>query len=299
MWLIQTTPLHQQQTTSKGGRHMFVIYDEKMDKKEFPQGVRPLDIFISSINRKISRDEVEGINGYIYKGSTFETRNIEVSLMMTARDTRDYRLLRDDVFSFFNGNDYLYISEEYESGKRYKFTVEESFIPERFNQRISVVQFNLEMVNLPFAESIGTTQDIQNRGVNADDELWGFGMGLITDDEALKYTHTGTSFRIYNAGNVPIHPFQQELKITISNVEGSTSFLELKNETNGTLFRVNEGVTNGKTVVLDGPNITSNGLQYLRKTNKQFIELVPGWNEFTVKGATSAKVSFDFRFYYL
>lgn len=279
---------------------MFIVYDKNMHIKPFPQGVTPLDIFISSINSKRIKEEIEGNHGYVDYGRTFETRNIEIDMLLTARDTRDYRLIRDRVFSFFNEDNYLYISEEYQRGKRYKVSTVESFIPERFSQAVSTVRFNLEMVDIPFAESIGTTQDINLRGINAEDALWGFGMGLIDDPLSHKYTHTGTSFKIYNAGNESIHPFtQQFLKITISNVQGSTSYFQLKNNTNGSLFRVNEGVTSSQTILLDGPNITSNGLNYLRKTNKGFIELQLGWNDFIITGVTSATVAMDFRFYYL
>src|SRR5699024_4736607 len=52
-------------------------------------------------------------------------------------------------------------------------------------------------------------------GINSDDELWGFGMGLIADDDSLIYTHTGTEFKIFNPG-VEVHPFEQDLVITIS-----------------------------------------------------------------------------------
>jgi len=106
------------------------------------------------------------------------------------------------------------------------------------------------------------------------------------------------NFRVYNAGNVPIHPFQQEFKITISQVIGSTEYFELKNATSGATFRINEAVSDSQVIVIDGPNITSNGLQYLRNTNKQYIELDPGWNEFEVKGADRATIEFDFPFYY-
>lgn len=105
-------------------------------------------------------------------------------------------------------------------------------------------------------------------------------------------------FKIYNAGNVPIHPFEQELKIKHQQCSGSTEFLELKNKTNGSVFRVNEKVTSGQTVVLDGPNITINSLQALRQTNRKYLELEPYWNNFTLTGCNSAKVQFDFRFHY-
>lgn len=121
---------------------------------------------------------------------------------------------------------------------------------------------------------------------------------FATNKQTLYKAFHRNRFSTYNAGNVPIHPFEQELKITISQVRGSTDYLELRNNTNGTVFRVNEAVSSGQTIMLDGPNITSNGLQFLRNTNKQFIELNPGWNEFEISGADRATVEFTYRFYY-
>src|SRR5699024_8352726 len=118
-----------------------------------------------------------------------------------------------------------------------------------------------ETTELPYAESILTTSAIDRHGLNYGDG-WSYGMGLLYDDESHKYTHTGTSFRIYNAGNVSVQQCEQELKITISDVVGSTDHLELRNKTNGTTFRVTEKVTSSQKIVLDGPNITSNDLQY-------------------------------------
>ena len=163
---------------------MFILYDKDMNKKEFPKGVRPLDVFISSINKNRFTSTVEGRNGIITKGITRQNRPIEVSVGLIANDTRDYRLLRNEVFSFFD-EDVFYISEKYEKGKRYKVTTLQSYIPERLNQRIAQARFTLELVDLPFAESIGTTQDIHQNGVSSVDELWGFGMGLI--DEMSEY----------------------------------------------------------------------------------------------------------------
>src|SRR5690625_4588956 len=180
-------------------------------------------------------------------------------------------------------------------GKRYLVRLQNVFELQQI-ETTGEGELIFETTELPFAESIGTTQDIQNNGINANDALWGFGMGLIADDESLIYTHTGTSFKIYNAGNVPVHPFDQDIKITIDNIQGSTSYFELRNTTTGDTFRVNEGAIG--TIVLDDSNITRNSLNYLRQTNKQYITLAPGWNEFDILGATSARVLFDFRFYY-
>src|SRR5690606_20952936 len=108
----------------------------------------------------------------------------------------------------------------------------------------------------PYAESIGTTQDIQLNGITADSELWGYGMGLLAEDDSLVYTVNGMQpFMIYNAGNVPIHPFQQELKITMTapSVVLSDSYVELKNLTNGTTYRMNEKLMPNEQIIIDGP----------------------------------------------
>src|SRR5690625_7272011 len=95
-------------------------------------------------------------------------------------------------------------------------------------------------------------------------------MGLLYDNESHRYTHSARTFEIYNAGNVPIHPFQQELKISIL---GAGKGFELRNRTTGDVFRLTDQI-NG-VIVIDGANITDNSIQALRKTNRQFITIAP------------------------
>src|SRR5699024_9195008 len=134
-----------------------------------------------------------------------------------------------------------------------------------------------ETTELPFAESIGTTADIDKHGLLYSQELWSYGMGLSYDEETHKYTHNTKTFRIYNAGNVEeIDTFEMDLKIAIDGINGP---YELKNETTGDVFKY-AGSNSGK-VLLDGPNITLNGLQAFRDTNRRYISLAPGWNTFT------------------
>lgn len=279
---------------------MFLIYDEDMNQLFFPDGVKPLDIFISSISKNRTTEQIEGVDGKIDYGFVYSEREINLEMLMKAHDTRDYRLLRDSL----NGvlDKVAYVAEEYQPGKIYNVVIDEGHISERFNnnQRFAEVDVACSMPGLPFAKSIGTTQDIERDGIDANDALWGFGMGLTSDDDSLAYTHTGASFRIYNAGNVIIHPFMQDLKITIDNIRGASDGFELLNKTNGTAFKINEPVNANQEIVLDGPNITSNDIVIdPRTTNRGFIQLSAGWNEFEINGADNARTAFDFRFYYL
>lgn len=272
-------------------------------------GVVARDFNVSSIPIEANYGNAEGRHGTIDYGATYGTRTISVPFYFKAEDTLDYPLLRDELFGMISTLQPFYIRElrrdTYQTGdntlvggKRYLVRLRNEINLEQ-TLDYGFGELTFETTGLPFAESIGTTLDIERDGINADTAIWGYGMGLIADNESLRFTHTANLFRIYNAGNVAVHPFEQDLKITINNVVGSTSFLELRNETNGTVFRVNEAVTTSEVITLDGPNITINGLQALRRTNRKYIELSPGWNDFRLTGVTSARVTVDARMYYL
>lgn len=250
---------------------MFVLFDEEMNKIEFPRGTTPLDVFISSINKERIVGNVEGTDGHIDYGFNYKDRDIKLTLMLESINTMDYRVIRDYLYSFFLSHDRFYISEKYRPGKFYLVSVNQKFIPDRVpkNQRYAEATIICEKLELPFGESNITTNTFNTK-----------------------------NFRLTTDSDVPIHPFYQHLKITIENVVGSIDHLELINKTNGNTFRVNEKVTTNK-IVLDGALVTSNGLQYLRHTNKKFIQLEKGWNDFELKGATSAKVTFEYKNYYL
>ena len=281
------------------------------------------DFIVSSIPLEPVYVKPEGSDRRADLGATYEPRTITVPFMARAHDLHDYPLLRDFLFEKILDKESFYIQEmrrvkklayafvdtnesprmqddtenKLVGGKRYLVRLQNTFELEQM-ELDGEGELVFETTVLPFAESIGTTQDIQQTENIGDSGIWGFGMGLIDDPDSRKYTHTGTSFRIFNAGNVPIHPFDQDLKITITNVQGSTSFLQLRNDTNGTVLRVNEAVSSSKTIVSDGQSVTINGLNEFRKTNRQYIVLEPGWNQFSITGATNATVSFDTRFYY-
>ena len=272
---------------------MFILYDKEMNKIDLPDGVTPLDIFISSISKERVTERSEGRDGNIDYGSTYNSRDIELKLLLKANDTQDYRLLRDAVYATFQKEDSFFVSESYQKGKRYLVSVDEPFIPERIqnNKRYAEATINCTKVGLPFSESIGTTQDIDREGISDISELWGFGMGLTSDDESLRYTHSTTAFKIYNAGNVSVNPFEHDIKIKI---EGVSNGYELENLTTGDVFKVTENMSGN--LVIDGAEITNNGLQAFRKTNRRYITLAPGWNY--IRQNRAIKTTWDFRFYY-
>lgn len=312
-----------------------------------------------------------------------------------------------------------FVAETYQAGKLYSINIDESFEPERINQSVSELEISATSGDSPFAESIGTTQDIDtekfvnynrenwsrayiststgqdvtssgssllfkkymrvssnntyritigekhgiryalynerlemtryaniyenttiqpsddekyirvnirdylgdlsdvnfsqlgndliveiikdgDEGITSSSGIWGYGMGLIDSDD-LQYSHvisSGETIDIYNAGNVTVHPFEQELNVLINGVRGSNRYFALVNKTNGTEFRTTEGIEEGNQISIGRGTVKLNGSHYLRNTTKDFIALSPGNNRFSIEGASSASVSFDFRFYY-
>src|SRR5690625_4532494 len=202
------------------------------------------DIIIGSIPIESEYEYIEGRSGRSRVGSTYGVRRIVAPFYISSFDNVDYPLLRDRLSDLIVDLDGYYIREmripdkiiewheqdqedHYESfrevysdGKRYHVTLCNDYeLEQMFRIGRGVLEF--ETTELPFAESIGTAQDIHRDGVNSESGLWSFGMGLESIDETLIYTHTVVakeSFRVFNAGNQSIHPFEQELKIKISNV---------------------------------------------------------------------------------
>ena len=124
-------------------------------------------------------------------------------------------------------------------------------------------------------------------------------IGFANLKQSMYKIYDKKRFRVYNSG-VAIHPFEQELKITIKNVsskKSETIGFELRNYETQERFIINRELKPSDVIVIDGPVIKINGLNSLRDTNKQFISLVPGWNDIYASG--DADVSFDFPFYYL
>lgn len=284
-------------------------------------GVKPTDFIVESIQIDPIYEKVEGRSGTIDYGATFGGRRIiRVPFFIEAEDTRDFSIKRDKVFELLLDLNPFYIEEMREilgrdqlvSGKRYLVRLANTF---SLNQvwKVGLGEIEFETTDLPFAESARTTDWLDRNNIPSD---W-HGMG-VTPGQSVSYRFPvigeggsgwfflapgfmaqsgGTGhFSIMNYGNVPINPFEHYLKITIDNIVGSTEFLEILNLTNGTRFRINEGVS--KRVVIDGPMVTIGGLQAFRKTSRTFIELDVGRNEFKIRGADSAFISFDFRFYY-
>ena len=282
-------------------------------------GVKVRDFIVSSIELRPTYADIDGRNGHVDMGADYGSRSIVIPFLFKADDMHGVALKRDDLYDLIAGHEPFYVREmrrikhhpghvyedksderEYKAhdydnyfvgGKRYKVRLAGEINIEQ-TREYGFGEIALETTDLPFAESIGTTADIDREGLSAVQAKWGAGMGLFADDGTLKYTHSSRTFRIYNAGNIAINPFDYELIIAINN---ASKGYELRNNTTGDVFKVIDDIAQGE-LIIDKGTVTVNGLQALRATNKQFITLAPGWNSFTQNQPRA--VAFDTRFYY-
>lgn len=266
-------------------------------------GIRTRDFIVSAPNPIHITDTVEGGIGVIDYGTDIGVRNIKVLFRLVSRSVEGFSLKRDEVFALLYSGQPFYIIERRIYGKRWLVKINNDFdIP----QRLIYGNFEVDLIGLNgFAESRGTTMDIHNNDINSISKLWSAGMGLVSDDIKKDYIFDvveQTIFRVYNPGNLTVHPFFHDIKITIKNVVskvGTVERFQLTNSTNGTTARINRNVGANETVVYDGADIISNGtVNMFRDTRKDYLELAPGWNTLSLYYAASATVEFDFRAYY-
>ena len=273
---------------------MFKIYDLNMKELPFPEGVKPLDIFVSSISKRRLTEEFEGRSGTLNYGYDYGERSVDLSLWLEAHDTIDYRLIRNELYAFFDTHDVFYVEETRVPSRVLKVTIDESYIPERINQTHSSVEISCRTLDSVFWETKYTTLELHDSGYSATAEKYGLVDNI--DDEKVKYRFTESDFTVYNAGNVTVEPESMELVIQISNAS-TTGTLSLKNITTGEEFRLTKNLS-GRHISLNGMNVRDGTNNAFRDSNRRFISLAPGGNQFEITGATFSEVWFRFKYYY-
>lgn len=267
------------------------IYD--FDKSE----IRTLDFIIESPNYSHNFQEVEGRMGAIDTGSFIKPRRITGKFVARASSIPVFSLLRDEIFEFLRSNEPFWITEQRSTNKRWLVKVDSPFsIP----QNSYLGKFSVDFIAFEgVAKSPKTTLQLEKEGIT-NDNSWSYGMNIeTTDDSELIYTHKTKTFKVFNASNVDVHPFENHLKIQINQIAGGTSGLTLLNRTNNSRFKFNKSLSSSDNLILDGPVVKRNSLLATRDTTKEFVFLSPGWNNFELQGASSATISFDFNFIYL
>lgn len=273
---------------------MFKIYDLNLNEIPFPEGVKPLDIIVGSISKKRETEEISGRPGVMNYGFNYESRPVDISLWAEAYDMTDYRLIRNDIYAFFDSHDEFYIAETRVPSRVLKVTIDESYTPERLTHIHAQVDISLRTVDSVFWESIYTTLELHDSKYSSNPDKYGLVDNI--DDEKIRYRFEERIFNVYNAGNVTIRPEDMRLIIQLR-FASSDGNLTLRNRTTGEEFKLNSSI-NQKNIRLSGMNILDGTTNAFRDSNRRLISLKPGMNQFEITGATFDQIWFDFKYLY-
>lgn len=287
------------------------------------------DFVVESIALEEVKEVGEGMHGFIDYGAFYRSRKITVPMKFKSRSLHGFALMRDELYKATSDIEPVYIRElrrperlqydfvgfgekprwsdntdnKYVGGKRFKVRMISTLSPEQIVTD-GEVNIEFETVEMPFAESLGTSMDLHRDGFDMDSGIWGAGMNLDARDYvyAKRLSSADPIIEIYNPSDVDVNPFEGDLKITIGrifNAGTSSSHIQFTNHANGTRARFYGPLYSASSeVVYDGPEITLNGAQALGRSRRDFITLSPGMNRIQMYEATWADIEFDFRFYY-
>src|SRR5699024_8967841 len=222
-------------------------------------------------------------------------RTVSINAMFTSYDTVDWRLKRDKMYAFFRNLGVFYVAESYQPYKLLKVIVDEDYDVERPVNIWGTLEIPLKIIDTPFKQSLHTTLDIDSEGVRWNDK-WGYGMGLSSDSSEWKYKFTNTNPRFYNSGTEEIKLIQQKESLIRLVPKESVPWIEISDGT--TTFRLNRRTTIDSPLTLKGHQIRVNNANVLDQTNREFLTIKKGWNNWEIRGISKFEIEIDFRFLY-
>lgn len=251
-------------------------------------GVKTLDFYPMAPTAEVAAENVEGRHGWVDMGAVLEGRELKGEFVLK---TEGYEFVhrRNKIFKIFKSLEPFYIIDLRDAGKRWLVRANQYHIQQLFDAR---GEFEIDFIsNLPHAESVATTLT----PFTFEAGVWAAGMGLRYDKD-FYYEHTTDSFEIYNAGDYPIDPVEDDLIIKF---RGASDNLKIINHTTGEAFEYYSRTNANDTIELNGVQVLKNGINILGDSNMDMITLAVGINDIRIVGATKPfRVSFGFRFKY-
>src|SRR5699024_9238615 len=120
--------------------------------------------------------------------------------------------------------------------------------------------------------------------------------GLGTDIlPRVRRPNVTNSFTVYNAGNVAVEPESMMLDIFVSTVRSDNNFT-IRNKTTGEEI-ILKRASFGSHFRIRGMVCSFGSFTIIfRDTNRRFISLAPGDNEFEILNGTFREIRFDFKY---
>lgn len=280
------------------------------------------DFVVHSITIDNYTERIEGRSGFVDYGADYGSRRITVPMKFKHLDMHGYAHVRDELYGVLTDIESYHIREmrrpkrlEYEfvdfgqepkfkkqtenryvGGKQYLVRMVSEISPEQMYNG-GEIEIEFETTELPFAETMYTTLDLSESGL--DDAKSVYGLSDNINDELSVYRFTENEFTIWNGGNVPITPENMYLNIAVKELRGVTNGdFTIENTTTKDKFMYLRSFSSANDLVLDGVMVTLSGLNRLAGSNREFITIAPGENKFKISGGTFKEISFDFKYVY-
>lgn len=122
------------------------------------------------------------------------------------------------------------------------------------------------------------------------------GIGTLTKISLSSYSDLIHKFRFYNAGTEEIKLIQQKESVITLVALSPTSAIEIFDGEK--TFRIERPFKIGDRLTLKGHQIRVNNANVLHHTNRNFLTIKKGWNEWEIRGITNFEFEIDFRFLY-
>lgn len=258
---------------------------------------------VKPIQKELTAQTTDSRPGQLPKGLRHGVREIDWHFRFAAYDIKDYSFARDMISRWLNKAEWFYIWEpipgEIIHGLRYQVFTRSLDIKRLKNTQYGDVELKLQTWELPFGETVATTQTpmiIGNTGVQEQDSIWTLGQAEIFGGPYY-YDYTNPSkMMIYNGLNETVNA---DYGMMLNwHIKGPVSALKMYNRTNKTQFVSNINLNSNDTLRIEGIRVLRNGVPATRDTNGDLLTLAPGMNEIDVVGAGSgSEFSVDNRWY--
>ncbi|WP_020007412.1 phage tail domain-containing protein [Salinicoccus albus] len=226
-------------------------------------------------------------------------REVNIVLSFVAMDETDWRLKRDEIYSFFRNLGIFYVAETHQPFKLLKVTVDSGYTMEEISLTWGRAEIPLKIIDTPFKQSLHTTTDLDSEGIRFNDK-WAYGMGTWFAENYWQYEFTGVKPTFYNAGDEEVKLIQQkESLITLKlNAVPTNGLIDIDDGT--TTFKLWYDFKVGDVIRIHGKHVTLNGKNVLGDTNFNFLTVKTGWNYWDVRGIPNRDYEFkiDFRYLY-
>ncbi|WP_432368670.1 phage tail domain-containing protein [Staphylococcus chromogenes] len=296
-------------------------------------GVIVKDIQVDGLESEENYSKIDSLHGRFLNGTTYSKRRISVPCFFEVDKLADFQMFRDLLFDLVTDTEPFYIrelrkkeksnykfleplattfqkmdkfgrpdynhtefdSDYYVSGKQYLVKLHNTIQPKQTYKKANI-ELEFETTELPFAESIGTSLDLEK---NDKLDIWSQDMNITFNEKSKERKYTFENIKsdsVYYHGNVPNDQFNMYNTVTIKLGQDTKDFSwTLQYSEIMTIRGLN--LKAGDTIKYNGIDVTRNGItinEYTRLSQPKFKH---GYNKFEFN-QTVRKVVFDMKFYF-